>query len=217
MTIDYTKLTERCRQVFTRANRHAQEIGHEYVGCEHILLALLDDPGSVATMVIRERCDLSELHNAIKKAITTTEPIVSVGKLPMTPRNKRVVELAFLCATRYGHAFVGPEHLLAGLVEDNENIASSILAPKGIDADYVAHRYAELFGNGVGSLDSVRVAKNVLLGLVHYHDTLLTVCDETTHGVRSSLTYLSQSVRWLSEHVRKHETQAVHTTATRPD
>ena len=127
--------TERVRVVFMNSRQEASRLHHEYVGTEHLLLALLrDTPETVAGQMLR---NLAVDRNAVRKSI---EEVVKQGKadvsdvdsLPYTSRAKRVLELAMTEARELNHNYVGTEHLLLGLVREEKGIAAQALANAGV-------------------------------------------------------------------------------------
>src|SRR2546423_8363108 len=137
-SIRFQTFDDGARAVLTRAQEEARRLGHNYMGTEHLLLGLLGDPASVATRA------LERLGVAIGPARTAVEFIIGrgteqvSGEMGLTPRSKRVIELAIDEARRLGDDFVGSEHLLLGLVREGEGIAAGVLETFGVtDADRV--------------------------------------------------------------------------------
>lgn len=126
--------TEDCRQALSAARRESQQLGHGYVGTEHILLALLAKPDSPATRVLRH------LDVAIHSVRRDVEALVPRGKanpdphdeLPYTSRAKKVLELAMSEAHELGNTYVGVEHLLLGLMREEKGIAAQVLRQRGV-------------------------------------------------------------------------------------
>jgi hypothetical protein len=131
----FDKFTDRSRKVLTLAQDEAQRFHHHYIGTEHILLGLLRVEDGVACRV------LQDMGVELDKARTAIEFIVGRGDLPivgevgLTPRAKRVIELAIDEARGLEHNYIGTEHLLLGLIREGEGIAAGVLESLGVELD----------------------------------------------------------------------------------
>ena len=131
MAENLDRFTKRARRVLTTAGEEARRLNHRFIGTEHILLGLVEEGGGVAMRVLRE-LDISA--EQVRKAVERT---VGRGSRPtftqptLTPRTKRVIELAVDEARRMGHHYIGTEHLLLGLVREGEGVAVDILRRLG--------------------------------------------------------------------------------------
>jgi ATP-dependent Clp protease ATP-binding subunit ClpC len=125
----FEKFTERSRTVMQRARAEAQLANSEFIGTEHLLLGILDEGGGVAAKILKSlNLAKAEVLKEVQKRITPpTNPPITLGQLPFSPRSKRVIELAGECADGYGHEVIGTEHILIGLVKENEGIAADVL------------------------------------------------------------------------------------------
>ena len=113
----YERFTDRARKVMQLANQEAQRFNHEYVGTEHVLLGLIKEGSGVAANVLRNLdVDLRKIRNEVEKIVQAGPEMVTMGKLPQTPRAKKVIEYAIEEARNLNHNYVGTEHLLLGLV-----------------------------------------------------------------------------------------------------
>ncbi|MCX7838851.1 MAG: ATP-dependent Clp protease ATP-binding subunit [Anaerolineae bacterium] len=127
MADNLDKFTKRARRVLSYAQEEATRLNHNYIGTEHLLLGLLREEEGLAAKVLR---DLGVDHNRVRRMI---EDIVGRGQAPanarltLTPRTRRVIELAVDEARRLGHHYIGTEHLLLGLVREEEGVAISVL------------------------------------------------------------------------------------------
>ena len=113
----YERFTDRARKVMQLANQEAQRFNHEYVGTEHVLLGLIKEGSGVAANVLKNLdVDLRKIRNEVEKIVQAGPDMVTMGKLPQTPRAKKVIEYAIEEARNLNHNYVGTEHLLLGLV-----------------------------------------------------------------------------------------------------
>ncbi len=135
----FDKFTDRARTVLTLAQDEAQRFNHHYIGTEHILLGLLRVDDGVACRVLRVRgVELDKARTAVEFIIARGDlPIV--GEVGLTPRAKRVIELAIEEARGLEHDYIGTEHLLLGLVREGEGIAAGVLESLGVELDSVRH------------------------------------------------------------------------------
>ena len=135
----FDKFTDRARTVLTLAQDEAVRLDHNYIGTEHILLGLLRVEDGVACRVLRRRgVELEKARTAIEFIIARGDrPIV--GEVGLTPRAKRVIELAIDEARGLEHDYIGTEHLLLGLVREGEGIAAGVLESLGVELDSVRH------------------------------------------------------------------------------
>lgn len=119
---DLSRFTDRARKVLQLANQEAQRFNHEWVGREHILLGMVKEGGGVAARALQRLGidDIGKLRAIMHEFAKPGEAMVTMGKLPFTPRTKRVLELANTEAREFGHHYVGTEHLLAALATDDE-------------------------------------------------------------------------------------------------
>jgi len=129
----FEQFTERARQVVVLAQDEARELNHNYIGTEHLLLGLLREEEGLAARVL-ESLDITfeEVRAQIARIVGHGDE-VTTGQIPFTPRAKKVLELALREALSLGHSYIGTEHLLLGLVRENEGVASRIL--RDFDAD----------------------------------------------------------------------------------
>src|SRR5206468_3000998 len=121
----YERFTDRARRVMQLAKRDAQRFNHEYIGTEHILLGLVSEGSGVAANVLKNLdIDLHKVHREVEK-IVQHGPVRPVpGHLPQTPRAKKVIDYAITEARGLKHNYVGTEHLLLGLLREEEAVAA---------------------------------------------------------------------------------------------
>src|ERR1700741_71104 len=117
----YERFTDRARKVMQLANQEAQRFNHEYIGTEHILLGLVKEGSGVAANVLKNLdVDLRKIRHEVENIVLPGPEMVTMGKLPMTPRAKKVIEYAMDEARTMLHNYVGTEHLLLGLMREQE-------------------------------------------------------------------------------------------------
>ena len=124
----FDKFTERARKVLQLAQEEAQRFNHNYIGTEHLLLGLVREGEGVAAKVLgepRRRAEQGPLARSSSSSAAATAP--STGEIGLTPRAKKVIELAVDEARRLNHHYIGTEHLLLGLVREGEGIAAGVL------------------------------------------------------------------------------------------
>jgi ATP-dependent Clp protease ATP-binding subunit ClpC len=134
----FERFTERARQVVVLAQDEARALKHNYIGTEHILLGLLREEEGLAARVL-ESLDVTveEVRAQVARIIGPgDEPIVS-GQIPFTPRAKKVLELSLREALSLKHNYIGTEHILLGLVRENEGVAARILLDFDADAEKI--------------------------------------------------------------------------------
>ena len=143
----YERFTDRARKVMQYAKQEAQKFNHEYIGTEHILLGLVREGSGVAANVLQNMAiELKKLRLEVEKMVASGPELVSVGQLPFTPRAKKVIEFAFEEAKSLGHNYIGTEHLLLGLLREEEGIAARVLQHSGVKLDEVREEVLSLLG-----------------------------------------------------------------------
>lgn len=143
----YERFTDRARKVMQLANHEAQRFNREYIGTEHILLGLMKEDGSIAANVLKNMdVSLQTIRNEIEAIVASGPEMVTMGRLPQTPRAKKVVELAVQSAQVLNHGHVGTEHLLLGLIKEGEGIACQVLKNLGVIAEDVTEEILNLLG-----------------------------------------------------------------------
>jgi len=132
MASRFEKFSERARRVLTLAQEEAQNLNHNYIGTEHILLGLIrEDEGVAAKVLVNLGVSLNKVRSAVEFIIGRGEK-PSRGETGLTPRAKRVIELAIEEARHLGHNYIGTEHLLLGLLREREGVATEVLDSFGI-------------------------------------------------------------------------------------
>jgi ATP-dependent Clp protease ATP-binding subunit ClpC len=144
----YERFTDRARKVMQLANAEAQQHHHEYIGTEHILLGLLQEGTGVAANALKNLdVDLRKIRLEIEKYIQRGPDRVAMGKRPQTPRAKKVIEYTIEEARNLNHNYVGTEHLLLGLLREQEGLAAQALVNLGLNLENVRAEVGRLLGS----------------------------------------------------------------------
>ncbi len=146
----YERFTDRARKVMQLANQEAQRFNHEYIGTEHILLGLVKEGSGVAANVLKNlEVDLRKIRLEVEKIVQSGPDMVTMGKLPQTPRAKKVIEYAMEEARNLNHNYVGTEHLLLGLLREQEGVAAQVLMNLALKLEDVRDEVLNLLGHGL--------------------------------------------------------------------
>src|SRR3989339_281087 len=141
------RFTDRVQRVIIIAQEEAKRLNHDYVGTEHILLGLVALGEGVAAKVLANiGVDLRRVRTEVEKLVGTGDNVMLLGEIPFTPRAKKVLELAVEEAQNFGHTYVGTEHLLLGLLREEEGIAARVLENLGVRINEVREEVASLLG-----------------------------------------------------------------------
>ena len=137
MNDKFQKFTERARKVMSLAQEEAQRFNHTYIGTEHILLGLVREGDGIAAKVLMSLgVELSKVRDTVEAIIGRGDRVVR-GDIGLTPRAKKVIELAVDEARRVNHHYIGTEHLLLGLIREGEGIAAGVLESLGVNLERV--------------------------------------------------------------------------------
>lgn len=137
MASRFEKFSERARRVLSLAQEEAQRFNHNYIGTEHILLGLVRETEGVAARVLSNLgVELSKVRSAVEFIIGRGEKSVP-GEIGLTPRAKKVIELAVDEARRLNHSYIGTEHLLIGLLREGEGVAAGVLESLGVTLEKI--------------------------------------------------------------------------------
>ncbi|HUS46809.1 MAG TPA: ATP-dependent Clp protease ATP-binding subunit, partial [Phycisphaerae bacterium] len=146
----FERFTERARRVMALANQEAQRFNHEYIGTEHILLGLVKEGSGVGPNVLKNLgVDLHKVRMEVEKLVKPGPDMVTMGKLPQTPRAKKVLEYAIEEARNLSHNYVGTEHLLLGLLREHDGVAAQVLMNLGLKLEEVRDEVLHLLGAGM--------------------------------------------------------------------
>jgi ATP-dependent Clp protease ATP-binding subunit ClpC len=150
----FEKFSERARRVLSLANEEAQRFNHNYIGTEHILLGLVRETDGVAAKVLSNLgVELDKVRSAVEFIIGRGEKTTS-GEKGLTPRTKKVVELAVDEARRLNHNFIGTEHLLIGLLREGEGVAAGVLESLQVNLDKVRAETSRILTESPGQSQS---------------------------------------------------------------
>ena len=129
----FERFTDRARRVVVLGQEEARELGHNYIGTEHLLLGLLREDDSVAARALAAMgIGLDAVRREVRQTIGPGEG-QEAGHIPFTPRAKKVLELSLREALTLGHNYIGTEHILLGLVREGEGVAAQVLVKQGVD------------------------------------------------------------------------------------
>src|SRR5438309_5712195 len=146
----FERFTERARQVVVLAQEEARTLKHNYIGTEHILLGLLREEEGLAARVL-ESLDITveRVRAQVVRIVGSGEEVTS-GQIPFTPRAKKVLELALREALSPGHNYIGTEHILLGLVRENEGVAARILLDFDADSEKIRNEVIRMLSGPGG-------------------------------------------------------------------
>jgi ATP-dependent Clp protease ATP-binding subunit ClpA len=140
----FERFTESARQVVVFAQDEAHLLKHNYIGTEHILLGLLREEEDIAARVLASLdITLEEMRAQVVRIVGPGDE-VTTGQVPFTRRGKKVLELSMREALSLGHEYIGTEHVLLGLVRENEGVAAQILLDFDADAEKIRNRVIEM-------------------------------------------------------------------------
>ena len=146
----FERFTERARQVVVLAQEEARTLKHNYIGTEHILLGLLREEEGLAARVLEGlEITVEEVRSQVIRIVGAGEEVTS-GQIPFTPRAKKVLELALREALSLGHNYIGTEHILLGLVRENEGVAARILADFDADSEKIRNEIIRMLSGPSG-------------------------------------------------------------------
>jgi Clp amino terminal domain, pathogenicity island component len=136
-SVVFERFTEQARQVVVLAQEEARTLKHNYIGTEHILLGLLrEEEGLGARVLANVDITIERVRGQVVRIVGSGEEATS-GQIPFTPRAKQILEMALREALSLGHDYIGPEHILLGLVRENDGVAARILLDFGADPETI--------------------------------------------------------------------------------
>jgi ATP-dependent Clp protease ATP-binding subunit ClpC len=123
----FERFTDRARRVVVLAQEEARTLNHNYIGTEHVLLALCHEGEGVAAKALEAlNISLEAVRQQVEEIIGRGEA-PAVGHIPFTPRAKKVLELAFREGMQLGHDYIGTEHILLGLIREGRGVGAEVL------------------------------------------------------------------------------------------
>ena len=129
-------ISMRMQHLLDVANDEAARLHHEYIGTEHLLLALTADQGGVAVAALQNLgVKVEDIRTRVERTVRPGSPVNPPGKRPLTSRTQRVLDLSAGAARELGHSYVGTEHLLLGMLGEGKGIAAQVLEDAGVRAD----------------------------------------------------------------------------------
>ena len=143
----FDRFTDRARRVMALARKEAQRFNHDFIGTEHVLLGLIQEGSGVAANVLKNLgVETEKIRREIEKNVQSGPSMVTMGQLPFTPRAKKVLELSLEEAQELGHNYIGTEHLLLGLIRENDGVAAQVLLDLNLKLEDVREAVLELLG-----------------------------------------------------------------------
>src|SRR5437667_12857328 len=147
----FDRFNDRAKRVLALAQNEAVLLNHNYIGVEHLLLGLIREGEGVAARVLDSLgVELSKVRTAVEFTIGRRDSTTSPSEITLSPRTKKVIELAIDEARKLGHSHVGTEHLLLGLVREGEGIASGVLESLGVSLEAMRKKVMEPLGQPHG-------------------------------------------------------------------
>lgn len=189
----FENYTDRARKVLQLAKISAKENQHEYTGSEDILYGLCKEGSGIAANVLKNLgCSPAMIQVEIEKIVVKGDKPVAVDRMPWTPRVNQIFEYSKDEAEALGHTYIGTEHLLLGLLRQQEGIAIQVLTNFGIKSEDVREEVLNLLGQGKAAKEEIR----------HYE--LLRWIKDTTEKVHpdDASAILGEIHRKLSEHLK---------------
>ena len=143
------RFTDRVRKVLFLAREEAGRMQHEYIGTEHLLLGIIREGEGIAAQVLqRLGVNFDQIQQAIEDYVSAQSGTLTIGEIPFTPRAKRVLERSIDEARKQNHNYVGTEHLLLALIQEEDGVAGRVLKELGADYDKVKKETLKLLGGG---------------------------------------------------------------------
>lgn len=172
--MSHERFTENARKVIQLANIEAQRLNHEYIGTEHILLGILKHGECEAYRILQAlNMNLTRIQLEVEKFVQSGPEKVMIGKLPQTPRAKKVIELAIEQALALNDTEVGTEHLLIGLIAEKEGVANSVLTNLGLTIDQIKSELEKAKGNGDAGNPSDTLSSKAILSSTALPDDMV--------------------------------------------
>jgi len=160
----FGRFTKRARHALQLAQEEAQRLNHNYMGTEHLLLGLVGEDGGLAAQVLKSMgVELAAVRSKVEFIIGYGKHKPEEGSIPLTPRAKKVIELAVDEARRLDHQFIGTEHVLLGLIREGHGIGAQVLEELGVDLPAAREKTIELLDEKSGTAQSAIPAEAAAL------------------------------------------------------
>ncbi len=162
----FNRFTVRARKVLTLAQEEAQRLQHNYIGTEHLLLGLVREGEGLAAKVLTALdVDLDMARERVEGIIGRGKRVV-LGEIGLTPRAKKVIELAMDEARRLNHHYIGTEHLLLGLLREGSGIGAGVLEDLGVSLNRARHEVMQALNYATGSSRARRPTRSFFVALM---------------------------------------------------
>ncbi len=143
----FDKFTDRARKIIALAQKEAERFHHDYIGTEHLLLGLVKEGSGVAVTALNNlSVDVEKVRREVEKLVVVADKEAPSGPLPFTPQAKRVLELASEEARALGHPYIGTEHILLGLLSEQDSVAAPVLINLDLKLEDVRNEILDLLG-----------------------------------------------------------------------
>ena len=143
----FDKFTDRARKIIALAQKEAERFHHDYIGTEHLLLGLVKEGSGVAVTALNNlNVDVDKVRREVEKLVVVNDKEAPTAPLPFTPQAKRVLELASEEARALGHPYIGTEHILLGLLSENDSVAAQVLINLDLKLEDVRNEILDLLG-----------------------------------------------------------------------
>jgi ATP-dependent Clp protease ATP-binding subunit ClpC len=143
----FDKFTDRARKIIQLAQKEAERFRHDYIGTEHLLLGLVKEGSGVAVTALNNlSVDVEKVRKEVEKLVVVSDKPAPAGPLPFTPQAKRVLELASEEARALGHPYIGTEHILLGLLAEQDSVAAQVLINLDLKLEDVRNEILDLLG-----------------------------------------------------------------------
>jgi ATP-dependent Clp protease ATP-binding subunit ClpA len=161
MFTKYARFTDRARKVIQLANQEAQRLYHGHIGTGHILLGLIKEGSGVAANVLKNLdINLGKIRQEVEKIVQPAPDLATPGKLPQTALAQRVIDYAIEEARILDHNYVGTEHLLLGLIREEEGVAAKVLRALGLSIETIRKEITKLLGPSTNPSPTVPPRQN---------------------------------------------------------